>query len=105
MQAIRHRFNLAIIRKRHAQFLEHLPDCDLLLRRQRDAFAAEVRAAKLLNTQLARLDWLKFAEKFRGAEEYVKERQRIYAGRFRGLFLDTPAPFRSSNPLCSTLKD
>ena len=31
-----------------------------------------------------RLDWLKFGEKFRGAEEYVKDRQRIYADRFRG---------------------
>ena len=35
--------------------------------------------------ELQRLDWLKFAEKFRGAEDYVKERQRIYADRFRGL--------------------
>lgn len=35
--------------------------------------------------ELQRLDWLKFAEKFRGAEEYVKDRQRIYADRFRGL--------------------
>lgn len=38
-----------------------------------------------LASELQRLDWLKFAEKFRGAEDYVKERQRIYADRFRGL--------------------
>jgi O-antigen chain-terminating methyltransferase len=34
--------------------------------------------------ELSRLDWMKFAEKFRGSEEYVRERQRIYAGRFHG---------------------
>ena len=30
------------------------------------------------------IDWLKFAEKFRGAEEYVAEHQRMYAERFAG---------------------
>lgn len=34
--------------------------------------------------ELQRLDWLKFAEKFRGGEDYVRERQRMYAERFRG---------------------
>ncbi len=34
---------------------------------------------------LATLDWLKFAEKFRGDEEYVKRHLRIYADRFSGL--------------------
>ncbi len=29
------------------------------------------------------IDWLKFAEKFRGSEAAVRERQLIYAGRFR----------------------
>jgi len=38
-----------------------------------------------LPSELQRLDWLKFAEKFRGAEDYVRERQRIYADRFREL--------------------
>lgn len=32
----------------------------------------------------AGMDWLKFAEKFRGSEEYVKQHQRMYAERFRG---------------------
>jgi 2-polyprenyl-3-methyl-5-hydroxy-6-metoxy-1,4-benzoquinol methylase len=30
------------------------------------------------------IDWLKFAEKFRGSESSVKERQRMYAVRFQG---------------------
>jgi len=30
------------------------------------------------------VDWLKFAEKFRGSEENVKGRQRMYAARFQG---------------------
>ena len=30
------------------------------------------------------IDWLKFAEKFRGSEEYVAEHQRLYAERFAG---------------------
>jgi SAM-dependent methyltransferase len=30
------------------------------------------------------IDWLKFAEKFRGSEQYVKEHQRMYADRFAG---------------------
>jgi len=30
------------------------------------------------------IDWLKFAEKFRGSEASVKERQQMYAARFRG---------------------
>lgn len=38
-----------------------------------------------VSNELAGLDWLKFGEKFRGAEQYVKDRQRIYAGRFSGL--------------------
>ena len=33
---------------------------------------------------LDQIDWLKFAEKFRGAEEYVKEHQRMYAQHFAG---------------------
>ena len=38
-----------------------------------------------LAPELQRMDWLKFGEKFRGAEDYVKERQRLYGERFRGL--------------------
>jgi 2-polyprenyl-3-methyl-5-hydroxy-6-metoxy-1,4-benzoquinol methylase len=30
------------------------------------------------------IDWLKFAEKFRGSEAAILERQRMYAARFRG---------------------
>ena len=35
--------------------------------------------------ELAHVDWLKFADKFRGSEAYVMERQRMYGERFRGL--------------------
>ncbi|HYL78537.1 MAG TPA: class I SAM-dependent methyltransferase [Bryobacteraceae bacterium] len=34
--------------------------------------------------EFQRIDWLKFAEKFRGSEAAVQERQRLYAGRFHG---------------------
>jgi 2-polyprenyl-3-methyl-5-hydroxy-6-metoxy-1,4-benzoquinol methylase len=33
--------------------------------------------------ELANIDWLKFAEKFRGSEEAVRQRQQMYADRFR----------------------
>ena len=33
--------------------------------------------------QFANIDWLKFAEKFRGSEESVKRRQQMYVARFR----------------------
>ncbi len=34
--------------------------------------------------EFANIDWLKFAEKFRGSEEAVQQRQQMYASRFRG---------------------
>lgn len=34
------------------------------------------------------LDYQAFSDRFRGSEEYVKENQRFYAGRFRGEVLD-----------------
>ncbi len=33
--------------------------------------------------EFANVDWLKFAEKFRGAEEDIRARQQMYASRFR----------------------
>ncbi len=33
--------------------------------------------------EFANIDWLKFAEKFRGSEEAVRQRQQMYADRFR----------------------
>ena len=50
--------------------------------RQKAALAKDdgVRAAPApISGELARLDWLKFGEKFRGAEQYVKDRQRACA--------------------------
>jgi 2-polyprenyl-3-methyl-5-hydroxy-6-metoxy-1,4-benzoquinol methylase len=34
--------------------------------------------------EFANVDWLKFAEKFRGSEEDIRNRQGMYASRFRG---------------------
>ncbi|HEX4592831.1 MAG TPA: class I SAM-dependent methyltransferase [Bryobacteraceae bacterium] len=34
--------------------------------------------------EFTNIDWLKFAEKFRGSEEAVRQRQGMYAERFRG---------------------
>lgn len=34
------------------------------------------------------LDYQAFSDRFRGSEEYVRENQRFYAGRFRGAVLD-----------------
>ena len=50
----------------------------------RDAGGAAVSASAPVAAQLAGIDWMKFAERFRGAEDYVKERQRMYGDRFRG---------------------
>jgi len=33
--------------------------------------------------EFANVDWLKFAERFRGSEEDIRARQRLYAARFR----------------------
>lgn len=65
---------------------ETIIHAEIRMLRQKAALAKEDgRAAPApVAAELARLDWLKFGEKFRGAEEYVKDRQRIYADRFRG---------------------
>ena len=66
---------------------ETIIHAEIRMLRQKTALAKETGrepAPAPLASELARLDWLKFGEKFRGAEEYVKDRQRIYADRFRG---------------------
>lgn len=58
---------------------------ELRLVRQKASLARKADVA-VPNTpaDFSAIDWFKFAEKFRGSEESVKERQRIYADRFQG---------------------
>lgn len=58
---------------------------ELRVARQRAAF---VRKAEVVvqsaPPEMATIDWLKFSDRFRGTEESVKARQKIYAERFSG---------------------
>ncbi len=46
--------------------------------------AAGTAAALPPSAGLAAIDWLRFADRFRGSEESVKQRQQLYAERFAG---------------------
>ena len=46
--------------------------------------AAGTAAAAPASAGLAAIDWLRFADRFRGSEESVKQRQQLYAERFAG---------------------
>jgi 2-polyprenyl-3-methyl-5-hydroxy-6-metoxy-1,4-benzoquinol methylase len=63
---------------------ERIIHAELRLVRQKASLA---RAAEHVSAsappEFANVDWLKFAEKFRGAEEDIRARQRMYAARFR----------------------
>ncbi|MBV8819766.1 MAG: methyltransferase domain-containing protein, partial [Acidobacteriaceae bacterium] len=48
------------------------------------AGAAAEALATAPASKLQSLDWMKFAEKFRGTEEYVKKHLSIYVDRFKG---------------------
>ena len=65
---------------------ETIIHAEIRILRQKSALARDGAGAQPapIASELARIDWLKFGEKFRGAEEYVKERQRMYGERFRG---------------------
>ena len=53
--------------------------------RQKASFAAPgIAVAPPAPAALQDIDWLKFAERFRGSETAIQQRQKIYAGRFRG---------------------
>jgi 2-polyprenyl-3-methyl-5-hydroxy-6-metoxy-1,4-benzoquinol methylase len=59
---------------------------ELRLLRQRSALAQTVTpVAPSAAVEIEQIDWMKFAERFRGSEESVKQRQRIYATRFQGV--------------------
>ena len=64
---------------------EAIIHAELRLARQKASLVRETAIA-VQNTppDFAAIDWLKFAEKFRGSEESIQERQRMYAERFRG---------------------
>jgi O-antigen chain-terminating methyltransferase len=53
--------------------------------RQKVSFSAPAGPVTLrAPTEFQDIDWLKFAEKFRGSETAIKQRQQIYATRFQG---------------------
>ena len=61
---------------------------ELRLLRQKVSFPARVESGVVPapapgTAELPRIDWLKFADRFRGSEESIRERQRFYAERFR----------------------
>lgn len=66
--------------------LERLIHAELRLVRQRAVLpqlAAPAAATSRPATDAPPIDWLHFAARFRGSEEYVRERQRFYLGHFK----------------------
>jgi 2-polyprenyl-3-methyl-5-hydroxy-6-metoxy-1,4-benzoquinol methylase len=64
---------------------ESVIHAELRLARQKASLAraTDQAAGTAPPPEFANIDWLKFAEKFRGSEEAVRQRQQIYADRFR----------------------
>jgi O-antigen chain-terminating methyltransferase len=57
---------------------------ELRMVRQKASLARTVeRVSESAPAEFANVDWLKFAEKFRGSEEDIRTRQQMYATRFR----------------------
>ena len=64
---------------------ERMIHAELRLVRQRASLAQSVeRIAQAAPAQLVPIDWLKFADRFRGSEQDIRARQQTYAARFRG---------------------
>jgi len=64
---------------------ESIIHSEIRLLRQKASFTRTVeQVVESVPADFSNIDWLKFAEKFRGSEASVKERQQIYAARFRG---------------------
>ena len=64
---------------------ESVIHAELRLARQKASLArAAGEVSAMAPAEFSNIDWLKFAEKFRGSEESIKGRQQIYASRFRG---------------------
>jgi 2-polyprenyl-3-methyl-5-hydroxy-6-metoxy-1,4-benzoquinol methylase len=63
---------------------ERMIHSELRLVRQRASLARAVeQVAHSAPPAFANVDWLKFAERFRGGEDDIRSRQRMYASRFR----------------------
>jgi 2-polyprenyl-3-methyl-5-hydroxy-6-metoxy-1,4-benzoquinol methylase len=63
---------------------ERIIHSELRLVRQRATLDRAVeQVSQTAPPEFAHVDWLKFAEKFRGSEDDIRSRQRIYASRFR----------------------
>jgi 2-polyprenyl-3-methyl-5-hydroxy-6-metoxy-1,4-benzoquinol methylase len=64
---------------------ESVIHAELRLARQKASLAKVTgqAAANVPPQEFTGIDWLKFAEKFRGLEDAVKQRQQMYADRFR----------------------
>jgi O-antigen chain-terminating methyltransferase len=81
-EAIHQRFWNDLTRVREEY--ERLIHSELRLVRQRASLARQVeQVSRNVPPDFAQVDWLKFAEKFRGSEDDIRVRQRIYAARFR----------------------
>jgi len=64
---------------------ERMIHAELRLIRQRASLAQSVeRIAQGAPPELVQIDWLKFAERFRGGQEDIRGRQQLYAERFAG---------------------
>jgi 2-polyprenyl-3-methyl-5-hydroxy-6-metoxy-1,4-benzoquinol methylase len=62
---------------------ERVIHSELRLVRQRASLAHAVeQVSQSAPPEFANVDWLKFAEKFRGSEDDIRSRQRMYASRF-----------------------
>ena len=63
---------------------ERMIHAELRLLRQRASLTHAVeQVSHSAPPEFANVDWLKFAEKFRGSEDAIRARQRMYASRFR----------------------
>jgi len=63
---------------------ERLIHAELRLVRQKASLARTVeRVSETAPPEFANVDWLKFADRFRGSEEDIRARQQFYAARFR----------------------
>ncbi len=80
-EEIQKRFWDELVRAR-AEY-ERLIHSELRLVRQRASLGRTVeQVAESAPPEFANVDWLKFAERFRGSEDDIRARQRMYASRF-----------------------
>jgi 2-polyprenyl-3-methyl-5-hydroxy-6-metoxy-1,4-benzoquinol methylase len=80
-EEIQRRFWDEVVRAR-AEY-ESLIHSELRLIRQRATLARAVeRVAESAPPDFSNIDWLKFAERFRGSEDDIRGRQQMYAARF-----------------------